>query len=115
VSEPARLLVRSLLALAVLGLIAACASTARNPEPPSRLERLAAGCNGCHGPGGRGSGAIPTLRARTPAWIAEQLETWRTDAEADGRDHVMVRFARALTPEDVAALADHYGTPEADR
>jgi cytochrome c553 len=115
VSEPARLLVRSLLALGSLVLIAACASAARTPEPPSRLERLAAGCNGCHGPGGRGSGAIPSLRARTPAWIAEQLETWRMDAEPDGRDHVMVRFARALTPEDVAALAGHYGTPEAER
>lgn len=114
-SAPARLLLRTLLALGALALIGACASNARAPEPPSRLERLAAGCNGCHGPGGRGSGAIPSLRERTPGWLAEQLTHWRTDAAPDGRDHVMVRFARALTPEDVAALADHYGTPEAER
>lgn len=114
-SEPARLLVRPLLALGTLVLVAACASASRAPEPPSRLERLAAGCNGCHGPGGRGSGAMPSLRARTPAWIADRLETWRADAQADGGDHVMVRFARALTPEDVEALAGHYGTPETER
>ncbi|MEE4360190.1 MAG: c-type cytochrome [Pseudomonadales bacterium] len=101
---------RALGALLGLLLLGACVTTPAVPAAaPARVERLAAACNGCHGPGGRGSEAMPSLRARSPEWIATRLETWRSSATPDGRDHVMVRFARALSAEDVAELAEHYG------
>jgi Cytochrome c553 len=98
-----RVAVRRRLAPALLLLAAAAAAAG----PVDRTERLAAACNGCHGPEGGGSGAIPTLAGQEAEVLAERLDTWR-GVEPAGRDHVMARFARGLTDDDVRALADHY-------
>lgn len=78
------------------------------PALPSRTEQLAAACNGCHGPGGTGSGAMPALAGSDAQELADTLERWRLRSEPNARDHVMVRFARSLTADDVEALARHY-------
>lgn len=80
-------------------------------ELPSPAARWAAACNGCHGPDGRGSGAMPALRGQRAADLAAKLQYWRDHPEAaETTGHVMARFAAALEPEVLRALADHYGT-----
>ena len=94
-------------ALAILvAALAACATP--RPGLPDRAERLAAACNGCHGPGGRGSGAIPALAGLEAGYLEQRLRDWQAAAEADGADHLMVRFARGLEPDDPSLLARHY-------
>ena len=93
------------LASLVITLIA-CSSA--GSTLPDRAERLAAACNGCHGPAGRGSGAMPALAGLDAGYLEQRLRSWRTADDTDGTDHLMVRFARALDPEDPALLGRHY-------
>ncbi|MDZ7827554.1 MAG: hypothetical protein U5R48_17880 [Gammaproteobacteria bacterium] len=94
-------------ALATLVAILVACTSARTALP-DRTERLAAACNGCHGPAGRGSGAMPALAGLDAGYLEQRLRDWQTAADADGADHLMVRFARALEPADPALLARHY-------
>lgn len=94
---------------ALVALVSALnACSAQGTALPDRAERLAAACNGCHGPGGRGSGAIPPLAGLEAGFLEQRLRDWQEAEEADGGDHLMVRFARGLEPDDPALLARHY-------
>jgi len=92
-----------------VGLLLCSGSVAAGP--PTRGERLAAACAGCHGP----ASTLPDPgRLPAQAFVA-RMEAFRS-APPNGSDHVMNRFARALTPKDIDALAEHYaalraGTP----
>ncbi len=76
---------------------------------PSRGELLGAACNACHGPDGRGSGSVPALREPCgPSRLTARLEAWRAQPDADDPAHLMVRVARGLDSDDIAALATWY-------
>jgi cytochrome c553 len=96
------------LRFAALAVLVAALAACTSPRVPDRGERLAAACNGCHGPGGRGSGAIPALAGLEAGYLEQRLRDWQAAAEADGADHLMVRFARGLEPDDPSLLARHY-------
>jgi len=106
---------RQLAWLLGLLLLPSAAATATNAGP-SRGELLAAACNACHGVDGAGSGSVPPLRVPTPcatSRLESRLEAWREQPEADGAAHLMIRFARGLSPDDITALAAWY-RPEPD-
>ncbi len=90
------------------GLLLCAGSVAA--EPPTRGEQLAAACAGCHGP----ASTLPDPgRLPVDAFVA-RMEAYRASSPG-GADHAMERFARALAPEDVTALANHFAALRAER
>lgn len=87
-------------------LLLLAVSAASRAEEPSRAEVLAASCHACHGAHGQGSPALPTLRGRQD--IGQQLQAFKSRAEASGPTHLMIRFARGLSEQDIDDLAAFY-------
>ena len=89
------------------------------PEPTgsAALEALHRGpeesalglCVRCHAEDGRGrgTGAFPRLDLLTPEYIAAQLRAYKIGHRHSG---IMQPVAYALTEEEIAALAEHYGS-----
>lgn len=67
-------------------------------------------CAGCHGAAGEGRDAAnPPLAGQSPAYIAAQLEAWRSGKRRGDGMGEMLEISRALTPEEVNLLAAHAG------
>jgi cytochrome c553 len=67
-------------------------------------------CANCHGPGGIGSGELnPYLAGQHPGYLSATLGAWRDGTRNNDPSGQMPVIAKALAPEDVAALAAYYG------
>ncbi|WP_162130143.1 c-type cytochrome [Novosphingobium sp. AP12] len=65
-------------------------------------------CSGCHGAAGEGRDAAnPRLAGQSPAYIAAQLEAWRSGKRRGDGMGEMLAISRALTPAEVDLLASH--------
>lgn len=63
-------------------------------------------CASCHGAGGEGMGpANPPLAGQPPAYLAEQLERWRTSERRNDPQNVMLHVSRRLTPREAEAIS----------
>ena len=84
---------------------------ARAPPPPEIFvagdpARGLPACAACHGFDGLGIGqGIPPLAGQPRQYLAQQLESWRRGQRRSDPDDVMLEIARALTPEEIRALA----------
>ena len=67
-------------------------------------------CVQCHGRGGRGVGQqFPPLAGLPSAYIAEQLQAWRSGTRPPGPLGLMATIASKLSAGDSHAVADYYG------
>ena len=67
-------------------------------------------CANCHGPGGIGAGDLyPYLAGQHPGYLSGTLGAWRDGTRNNDPSGQMPVIAKALAPEDVAALAAYYG------
>lgn len=65
-----------------------------------------ASCASCHGMLGEGVGpANPPLGAQPAAYLAEQLEQWRSAKRRNDPQNVMLRISQALSRQESEALA----------
>ena len=64
------------------------------------------GCANCHGPGGQGVGNfVPRLAGQSTAYVAEQLNGWKTGGLRDPDGAFMRAEASHLSDGDIAAVA----------
>jgi cytochrome c553 len=69
-------------------------------------------CAACHGAEGEGRDAAnPPLAGQSPAYVAAQLEAWRSGKRRGDGMGEMLAISRALTPAEVSLLASHAGVP----
>ncbi|MDB5858483.1 MAG: hypothetical protein JWQ76_2172, partial [Ramlibacter sp.] len=67
-------------------------------------------CANCHGPGGIGSGDLyPYLAGQHPGYLSATLGAWRDGRRNNDPSGQMPVIAKALAPEDVAAVSAYYG------
>lgn len=70
-----------------------------------------ASCSSCHGSSGEGVGpANPPLGAQPAAYLAEQLEQWRTSKRRNDPQNVMLRISQMLSPQESEALSAYAAT-----
>jgi cytochrome c553 len=66
-------------------------------------------CINCHGPGGIGEPPVyPYLAGLDAAYMTAALNAWRNGTRRNDGGQQMATIANALTPEDIAAVAQHY-------
>ena len=66
-------------------------------------------CAQCHGRNGSGVGQqFPPLAGLSPAYIAKQLQAWRSGARPPGPLGLMATIASKLSAGDCQAVADYY-------
>ncbi|AJO79007.1 cytochrome c [Pseudomonas sp. MRSN 12121] len=76
-------------------------------------ERQVPECVTCHGPGGVGVGdAFPPLAGQPAAYLAGQLNAWRDGTRRNDPNDLMGHIAKALTPEEIVAVADYFAKPQ---
>ncbi|AQR72830.1 hypothetical protein BXU08_03295 [Sphingomonas sp. LM7] len=67
-----------------------------------------ASCASCHGARGEGLGpANPPLAGQPAAYLAEQLERWRSSKRRTDPENAMLRISRALSRAESSALAGY--------
>jgi cytochrome c553 len=88
----------------------------RQSDPAARLalagdpQRGIAPCSACHGPGGFRLGA-PPLTGQYTAYIERQLGSFAQGIRHNDIYEQMRAIARQLTPDEMKALAEFYGSP----
>jgi cytochrome c553 len=90
-------------------LLAAAAAHGRAAD--AEIEKKAEACAGCHGP--RGQAVHPTwpsLAGQSAAYIHQQLLNYR---EGRRKSDLMRELAKALSPQDLQALAGYYAAQTA--
>lgn len=96
---------------ATLALVLALATTAITKvacAQSAAVAVLAGSCLGCHGAEGRGSQAIPPIRAvHGAAGLVAIMQAFRDDSRAST---VMGRIARGYTDAEFAALAAYFAS-----
>ncbi len=66
-------------------------------------------CVNCHGPGGIGQPpALPYLAGLHDGYIRAALDAWRDGTRRNDAGQQMATIAKALRPEDIAAVARYY-------
>lgn len=65
-------------------------------------------CSQCHGGGDTSGAAIPRLAGQSAQYIADQLAAWREGDRANGPLNVMEQIAKAMTVEEIKAVALYY-------
>jgi cytochrome subunit of sulfide dehydrogenase len=82
-------------ALAAIVLLAPTVTLAADP-------RLLAGtCTTCHGSGGTGSGAVPSLKGRNAASVADAMRAFRDGSRPAT---VMGRLAKGFSDDEIDAM-----------
>ena len=89
--------------LAVLGILL-IPLTASAEAPSSAV--LANTCFSCHGTDGRSAGAMPSLAGKSPTYISQTLQEFRS-GQRDST--VMQRIMKGFTDAEIEALADQLG------
>lgn len=90
------------LRLLLTGLAAAAALS---PLAAKGNAQGAAACASCHGAKGEGAGTFPRLAGTGEAYLLAQLQAF---ASGDRPSPVMQPIAKALSPQEQAAVARHY-------
>lgn len=73
------------------------------------LDRGVQACINCHGPSGTGQPpTIPYLAGLDAGYIRRTLEAWQDDSRQNDAGQQMAVIAKALTVEDVAAVARYF-------
>lgn len=73
-------------------------------------------CEQCHGPGGIGVGThFPPLAAQPAAYIAAQLTAWQRGERRNDPLELMRHLSRALSAQDIAAVAQWFAAQPATR
>lgn len=99
----------------VLGERSRAGNTLREDAPAMRLvfagdpARGIPPCSACHGPGGSKLGA-PPLKGQQPAYIERQLAAFAQGMRQNDINRQMRTIATQLTPDEMHALAEFYGT-----
>lgn len=71
-------------------------------------ERGLAACASCHGVDGEGVGpGNPPLAGQSAAYVADQLEAWRSGRRHNDPMGEMLAVSRLLTPDEVRAVSRH--------
>lgn len=83
--------------------------------PPASAWRstpvYASKCASCHGANGEGVGpGNPPLAGQSPAYVAAQIEAWRSGQRRDPTG-TMLAISRALASDELAILAGHGAAP----
>jgi len=81
--------------------------------PPAAEEAVAAttpalyarACQECHGALGAGTDLGPPLNAQPAAYLAQQLRDWQVSKRRNDGNHVMLKVAQQLSPEEVHQLS----------
>ena len=81
--------------------------------PPSTEQPIAAGtqelyagkCQQCHGVEGVGTANGPPLNAQPAFYLNQQLQDWQVSKRRNDGDHVMLKVAQQLKPEEVRQLS----------
>ncbi|MBK8321901.1 MAG: cytochrome P460 family protein [Betaproteobacteria bacterium] len=95
-------------ALALLALLPAPPISALEPADAARKPPVLATCAGCHGVDGASVAAhIPNLAAQPPAYLAAQIEAFRS---GNRKSDVMAPIAKALDASQVAGITAYYGS-----
>ena len=86
------------------------------PKPAAALPHVSdlylARCAQCHGDRGQGRGpANPPIAGLSPAYIEAQLLAWRTGKRRGDAMGEMIAVSRALTPDQIRALAGLAAAP----
>lgn len=90
--------------LGVYGLLVAVFPAYAGGDPVAGKTK-ANQCAGCHGANGQGTGANPALAGKEAAYLAKQLQDYKSGA----RSHVMMNLmAKKLSDEDITDLAAYY-------
>ncbi|AGZ35959.1 c-type cytochrome [Pseudomonas sp. Rh2] len=70
------------------------------------------GCVQCHGPGGSGVGQhFPPLAGQPAGYLAAQLNAWRDGSRSNDPNQLMVGVAKAMTDDEVTAIAEFFARP----
>lgn len=91
-------------------------TAAAQPAPPSgstpQVPAVVQQCVGCHGAQGQGlpAAGFPRIAAQSEYYLAKQLHDYASGAR---RNPVMEPIARALSEEDIVAVATYYSRVEA--
>lgn len=64
-------------------------------------------CASCHGADGAGTPGGPPLNAQPAFYLAQQLQDWQKSKRRNDGNHVMLKAAQRLGPEDVRQLSLH--------
>jgi len=73
------------------------------------LERRVQACVNCHGPGGIGQApTAPYLAGLDDGYLRATLNAWKEGRRSNDAGQQMAVIAKALSPEDVAAVARYY-------
>lgn len=68
-------------------------------------------CNTCHGPGGIGEPpASPYLAGLDASYIIAATNAWRDGTRRNDAGQQMATVAKAMTPDDIAAVAQYYAS-----
>lgn len=92
----------------IVGLMAAASVNAESTKhgDPAKGQALAAVCGACHGTDGNSAIAMnPSLAQQHPAYIAKQLENFKSGARANP---IMAPMAANLSPEDMKNLGAYF-------
>ncbi len=81
--------------------------------PPATEEAVAAAtpglyasaCQPCHGVEGVGTGSGPPLNAQPAFYLTQQLQDWQVSKRRNDSNHVMLKVAQQLKPEELRQLS----------
>ncbi|MDF3202298.1 c-type cytochrome [Pseudomonas sp. 1912-s] len=74
-------------------------------------ERQIPACVSCHGPAGVGVGeAFPPLAGQSAAYLAAQLNAWRSGTRHNDPNDLMGHVAKSLSAEEVQAVATYFAS-----
>ncbi|MCS3419804.1 cytochrome c553 [Pseudomonas sp. BIGb0450] len=74
-------------------------------------ERQIPACVSCHGPAGVGVGdAFPPLAGQSAAYLAGQLNAWRSGTRHNDPNDLMGHVAKSLSAEEVQAVATYFAS-----
>jgi cytochrome c553 len=74
-------------------------------------QRRLQACNNCHGPGGAGRApGLPYLAGLDAGYLAATLNAWKQGMRANDPGQQMAVIAKALSAEDVQAVAQYYAS-----
>jgi cytochrome c553 len=99
----ARILPAMMVAIPLLG---SAGGTLAESGDTSHVRVLAASCAACHGTDGNSVGGTPVLAGLDRSHFILQMQSFR---EGTRTSSVMHHHAKGLTPQEIEALADHFG------
>ncbi|WP_299967750.1 c-type cytochrome [uncultured Roseobacter sp.] len=67
-------------------------------------------CRACHGNKAQGAASYPELADKTPEYIAEKLEIYRSGEKIGPNSILMISHAKKLSDEDIANISVYVAT-----